>query len=272
MKRRSLSQTVRQHRSRTCDRYAPGLCLGNADTSLGSLEGAGDVILGKLVLTVGSLNLSTTFSGTISDNKNGGSLTKIGAGRFTLAGANTYTGQTTVEAGEFALTGSLAGDVDVKSGATFLGIGNVTHGLTCEAGSECKPGLSPGTLTVGGLNLMSGSTLQYELGAGNTRDRIVVTNNGSVVLGGLLDLSILPGFDPSIGQTFSLFEGSIGSITGTFSAVNAPMFNGHALSMVYGTNQVMLVVGNAGDFNGDGTVNAAAYVVWRKGLGTIYTG
>jgi hypothetical protein len=27
----------------------------------------------------------------------------------------------------------------------------------------------------------------------------------------------------------------------------------------------------SGDFNGDGTVNAADYVVWRKGLGTIYT-
>lgn len=53
--------------------------------------------------------------------------------------------------------------------------------------------------------------------------------------------------------------------------MNAPIFNGHALNLVYGANQVTLEVGEAGDFNGDGTVNAADYVVWRKGLGTTYT-
>jgi hypothetical protein len=53
--------------------------------------------------------------------------------------------------------------------------------------------------------------------------------------------------------------------------VNAPIFNGHALNLVYGMNQVTLVVGEAGDFNGDGAVNAADYVVWRKGLGTTFT-
>ena len=98
-----------------------------------------------------------------------------------------------------------------------------------------------------------------------------MTNNGSITLGGLLDLSILGGFSPALGQTFSLFEGSIGSITGAFSAVNAPIFNGHTLNLVYGTNQVMLVVGNAGDFNGDGKVDAADYTVWRNGLGSKYT-
>ena len=102
---------------------------------------------------------------------------------------------------------------------------------TVEMGGVFAPGTSPGTITVAGLNLLSGSTLQYELGAGNIRDRIVVTNNGNVTLGGLLDLSLLNGFNPALGQTFSLFEGSIGSITGTFSAVNAPIFNGHALNV-----------------------------------------
>jgi hypothetical protein len=40
--------------------------------------------------------------------------------------------------------------------------------------------------------------------------------------------------------------------------------------LIYGTKQLTLSVGNAGDFNGGGTVNAADYVVWRKGLGTTY--
>ena len=32
-----------------------------------------------------------------------------------------------------------------------------------------------------------------------------------------------------------------------------------------------IISNNAGDFNGDGKVDAADYVTWRKGLGTIYT-
>src|SRR4029079_12331898 len=96
----------------------------------------------------------------------------------------------------------------------------------------CSPGTSPGTFTLGGLNLMSGSTLQIELGA--VRDHIVLTNSGNVTLGGTLELTLLGGFTPAVGQTFSLFEGSMGSIAGTFSAVNAPIVNGHTLNVVYG--------------------------------------
>ncbi|MEX2307412.1 MAG: CRTAC1 family protein [Pirellulales bacterium] len=36
-------------------------------------------------------------------------------------------------------------------------------------------------------------------------------------------------------------------------------------------NQYITVAYNPGDYNGNGIVNAADYVVWRKGLGTIYT-
>ena len=72
-----------------------------------------------------------------------------------------------------------------------------------------------------------------------------------------------------------LFEGSIGSITGVFSAVNAPVFNGQTLGVFYSANQVTLQVVDAalqaGDYNGNGTVDAADYVLWRKGVGTTYT-
>jgi autotransporter-associated beta strand protein len=239
---------------------------GTAGTSIGFIDGAGDINLNTSKLTVGGLGQNSTISGPITGV--GGSLVKTGTGALTLTAANTYTGLTTVEQGTLIVNGSIVGNPDVKSGATLKGTGSMGT-PTVETGGVFAPGTSPGTITVAGLNLLSGSTLQYELGA--SRDHIVVTNSGGVVLGGMLDLSILSGFDPSLGDTFPLFEGSIGSITGAFSAVNAPIFNGHALSLVYGTNQVTLVVGKAGDFNGDGAVNAADYVVWRRGLGTSYT-
>ena len=240
---------------------------GISDTSIGYITGAGNINLGASTLIVGALGQNATLSGQISGVA--GSLVKTGTDSLTLTGTNTYTGLTTVEQGTLILNGSVAGDVVAKSGTTFKGTANVGGALTCESGAICSPGTSPGTFTLGSLNLMSGSTLQFELGA--TRDHIVVTNNGSVTLGGILDLSILAGFNPALGQSFSLFEGSIGSITGAFSTVNAPIVNGHALNVVYGANSVMLEVGNAGDFNGDGRIDAGDYVVWRKGLGTSYT-
>ncbi|MEX2169584.1 MAG: autotransporter-associated beta strand repeat-containing protein [Pirellulales bacterium] len=241
---------------------------------VGSIEGAGRFSLGASLVTVGNLNTSTTVSGNITDSGGhsagiGGKLTKVGTGTLTLSGANTYTGLTTVDEGTLAIHGTIAAGALVKEGGILRGIGSMGN-VIVEQGGIFSPGESPGTITVGGLNLMSGSTLEYELGA--TRDRIVLTNNGNVTLAGLLDLSILDGFDPAPGQIFELFEGAIGSITGTFSAVNAPHFNGHTLDLVYGTNQVTLHVIEAlfptGDYNQNGIVDAADYTVWRDTGGT----
>jgi hypothetical protein len=59
--------------------------------TIGSLEGSGNVFLGGNNLTVGSNNLSKTFSGVMQDGGTGGSLTKIGTGTFTFNGFTTYT-------------------------------------------------------------------------------------------------------------------------------------------------------------------------------------
>jgi autotransporter-associated beta strand protein len=88
--------------------------------TLGSLAGAGSVLLTDPTLTTGADNTSTTFSGSISG---AGDLTKVGTGTFTLSGANTYTGQTTVLAGTLRVTGSLSPStvVSVAPGAMLSG-------------------------------------------------------------------------------------------------------------------------------------------------------
>ena len=72
---------------------SPGLTIG-------SLEGNGSVFLGENQLTIGSNNLSTSFAGVIQDS---GSIAKIGTGKLTLTGANSYTGNTVVETGTLLL-------------------------------------------------------------------------------------------------------------------------------------------------------------------------
>ena len=107
----------------------------------GSIEGDGLVFLGANNLTVGTNNLSTTFSGLIQDGgisrRTGGSLTKMGNGKLSLTNANTYTAATTVNAGMLGSTGKINGAVTVGTGTS--------------SGAILLPGnsaTSPGTLTI----------------------------------------------------------------------------------------------------------------------------
>ncbi len=119
--------------------------------SIGSLEGNGLVISSLLnggataqTLTVGTANTSTLFSGQIQDGTGATTaLTKTGTGTLTLTGANTYSGDTTINNGTLALTGtgSIAasnlvnltnslGTFDIAgttAGASIMGLKGVQH-------------------------------------------------------------------------------------------------------------------------------------------------
>src|SRR6266446_5955334 len=103
-----------------------------------SIEGSGFIFLVGYNLSVGSNNLSTTFSGTLQDGGisggGGGSLTKAGTGQLTLSKTSTYTGGTTVSQGTLLVTnkrGSAtgAGAVQVNAG-TLGGTGLIAGAVT----------------------------------------------------------------------------------------------------------------------------------------------
>jgi autotransporter-associated beta strand protein len=246
------------------------------DTAVGSIEGAGAFWLRGSLLTVGSRNLSTIVSGPIIDHPTGfvtgGRLTKVGTGTLTLAGANTYSGVTSVNAGTLRVDGSLVGPAIVNSGGTLIGDdGAVPAGVTVNAGGVYSPGASPGTMTIGGLTMNPGGILNFELGASD-RDHIVLTGGGNIVLDGILNISFFGGFTPTLGQSFALFEGAIGSVTGAFDAINAPLFNGLTLDVMQTPGSVILQVVDStirpGDFNGDGVVSGADLTNWKAGFNT----
>jgi hypothetical protein len=217
-------------------------------TQVGSIEGAGTFVLNGSLLTTGNRSTNTTVSGPITNgNLGGGALTKVGTGQLTLAGANTYTGLTTVNAGTLSITGSIKNDALVASGATLNGTGTIGGTVTVSSGGVLAPGLSPGTLTLHGLTMMSNSTLNFEIGD-PLRDRIMLT--GNVALSGTLNVSLLGGYTPTLGQTFPVFEGNVGTITGSFDFLVAPTFNGLTFSVSQTPGSLLLQVIPAGSGSG----------------------
>ena len=170
-----------------------------------------DVATGQITLGTGGGTIDTNgFNATLNELIGGaGALTKEGAGTLVLTGNNTYSGDTTVNAG--TLAGNIASNTNlmVAGGATYDGTGAPrvvnalngggtvinTDGLTAQSGSfggtiEGGGSLTKdgaGTLTLSGNNSYSGDTainagtleITGTLGNGNYSGNIA--NNGLLV-------------------------------------------------------------------------------------------
>ena len=184
---------------------------------IASIEGDGNVFLGANNLTVGSTNLSTTFSGVIQDGGAnggvGGSLTKIGAGTLDLTGVNTYTGTTNVNGGTLKVDGSITSDTVVNHRATLAGAGTINGNVTNRFFGTVSPGDGPGTLTVTSYTQMSGGTLLIDIAGLNAGEFSVLNVLGTANLSGLLDPVLLNGFVPTIGESFTFLD--YGAVTGS---------------------------------------------------------
>jgi autotransporter-associated beta strand protein len=200
--------------------------------TIGSLEGNGLVSLGTNNLTIGSNNLSTTFSGVIQDDGlsggRGGSLTKIGRGNLTLTNASSYTGGTIISDGILLAnntTGSATGIGRVRVMAGTLGGsgiigGGVVVGTGSGSGAILGPGNGsiPGTLTIQKkLTLKRDATYRVLIDS-STSAADQVSAIGITIRNALIQFqdhgaAVLPP-----GTTFTVIENSAAtSIAGTFS-------------------------------------------------------
>jgi autotransporter-associated beta strand protein len=216
---------------------APGVTIG-------SIEGDGDAFLGVNNLTVGSNNLSTTFSGVIQGT--GGSLTKVGTATLELTGTNTYTGDTNVNRGVLQVDGSITSNTFINNRGMLAGTGTVQGNVTNTDFGTVRPGGalgSPGMLTVtGNYTQTQYATLMIQI-AGASPDQFSVLNVlGSANLNGFLDPTLLNGFVPTLGDSFIFLN--YASLTGEFSGIRNRVFDDGMLqwSIIYEANHAILTV------------------------------
>jgi autotransporter-associated beta strand protein/T5SS/PEP-CTERM-associated repeat protein len=209
------------------------------------------------VLNVGSLvnngtlifnrSDASTYSGDLSGF---GAVLKQGAGQLTLAGANSYSGLTTISAGIIALSGAgsigtggmnlgttgspgvldiaglTAGSYSLPSSASLAGVGTISgNGKSLAVLGSLAPGNSAGTITIGtglSLDLSNSGTSLFEITSpaftAGTFD--LVSGDGSVVFGGILNLAFSGGSYADGTDVLQIFTAT-GGRSRNFSAVNA---------------------------------------------------
>jgi T5SS/PEP-CTERM-associated repeat protein len=205
----------------------------------------------------------------------GGSTQDFGAG-LTNHGDTVFTQTTMVDGPVTNAIGGIItaiGDVtfnDLVDGpGGFFGAGTITF----EGGMS--PGASPASVHIeSDVVFGANATLSIELGGtelGMQYDSLQV--GGTAMLDGMLAVSLMNDFIPSVGATFDILAAASG-ISGTFVDLMLPELAANLKwEITYDENSLLLAVVDLlpGDFNVDGVVDAADHVVWRKGVGIAPT-
>jgi outer membrane autotransporter protein len=208
----------------------------NAGVTITSLSGSGQVALGGRALTL--TNAGGMFSGTIADGGlsggTGGGLI-INGGSQTLAGTNTYTGQTTIYAGSLLVDGSVTSKVTVNSGGVLGGNGTVGS-VNVNPGGALTAGHSTGigSIRVAGDLLFSPNS-EHLFKVGSSADRTNV--DGRATLAGAAVASFQPG---GFANNYTILSAA-GGRTGTydsFTAIGLPSYV--KASLGYSENDVTL--------------------------------
>jgi hypothetical protein len=225
--------------------------FGRHGVTIGSTEGDGDAFLGANNLTVGSNDLSTTFSGVIQDGGThggaGGALTKIGSGTLILSGANTYTGNTNVKnRGVLQVDGSINSNTFVRGHSVLAGTGTIYGNVTNTNTGIVRPGGAlgaPGVLTlVHNYTQTQYANLMIQIAGTSANDFSVLNVLGNASLNGYLDPVLLNGFVPTVGDSFVFLN--YASFTGAFSHIRHEIFGNGMLqwAVTYENTRAILTV------------------------------
>jgi len=128
-------------------------------------------------------------------------------------------------------------------------------------------GTSPGTITLEDSILSDATTTVFEVGGTDVTNFDQLLLAGSVTINGTAEISFTDGFAPQESDTFQLVDLGTATLTNWFQQVTAPdgwgvSETGQLYNLQYAATPVL-----GGDFNYDGTVDAADFTVWQDNLG-----
>lgn len=177
----------------------------------------------------------------------------------------------------------------VEAGATFTGVGQlhntasnnlvladgVNIGVAVRNSGRLGLGVALAEATLPDYQQDASGLLEIDLGGTNLVDYDRLDISGEAQLDGVLELSFLNGFEPSLNDAFTVLT-ALSGINGIFGEIDlsgAKLDAGFGWEVLYGPTTVQLAVVElpgllGGDYNSDGIVDAADYTVWRDSLGT----
>ena len=156
----------------------------------------------------------------------------------------------------------------MNNNGTLGGTGTVGGLVTVNSGGAVAPGAGGiGTLTApGGLSLNTGSILNFDLGAPTMTDLLNVTGGTTTINGGSLNVNNVGGLANG-NYTLIDYTGALAGNVSSLMLGTTPAGFNFSLVDTGSTIDLMVSTGGGelpGDFNMDGIVDAADYVVWRK--------
>lgn len=246
-----------------------GSAVAGNEFTFGGLAGTRALTLANtsgvaIALRVGNNGTARTYSGILSG---AGSLSKVGTGTFTLASAQSYTGNTTINAGTLLVNnasgaGTGSGTVIVNSSGVLGGTGFITGAVTVNAGGSLAPGTPIESLATGALTLAPGSTYEVEINSSGTPTADVTNVGGNVSLGGSLvlsDIATVPVALP-LGIKFTIMTYA-GTRTGTFAGL------AEAATIAVGLNTFRIRYADGNAVTLETVVGTNSYASWVAGFG-----
>jgi fibronectin-binding autotransporter adhesin len=275
-----------------------GATLRGTETAASS--GVATIASGAAVtLATGTSGSDTLTIGAsaLSGGGGGSTITVAGAGRVILPNTGSYNGNWKIAASTLVVESGLVVDLgEAITGSGTVGSPNspatptiingtaqgnsageplVFTGHVKGAGAfdhvtftgTFDPGLSPTLISAGSITFGPTNTLIMELGGaapGSGYDQIQAS--GTLGLDGTLAVSLINGFNPAAGNAFNLFDWL--GVAGTFDSLQLPALSGSLvwdITQLYATGVLRVATpGLLGDYNSNGIVDAADYVIWRK--------